>query len=112
LFETYSHPEILIIGLGQQLCQVLINNMADDIKNGIHYHPFHFYSNILDDFDCYITSVNKSDYGNYVFQAEQYYGNSEFPVLQCVYPTINGIFPWEDSWIDKNSQPILSELNL
>jgi hypothetical protein len=112
LFETYKHSEILIIGLSQELCQLIINNMAFDIKNGMVYYPFHFYPDILDNFDCYITSVNKSNLENYVFQAEQYYGNSDFPVIQCIYPTINGIFPWEDAWIDKSKQPILGLINL
>jgi hypothetical protein len=82
LFETYKHPEILIIGLSQSLCQIVINNMAEDIKNGKQYLPLKFYTDILDDFDCYIVQVDQSNNGEYVVQAEQYYGNSDFELVQ------------------------------
>ena len=32
LFENYLHPEIIILGLKRELAQVLLNNMAYDIK--------------------------------------------------------------------------------
>lgn len=34
LFETYVHPEIIILGLRSDLAHLLLNNMAHDIKNG------------------------------------------------------------------------------
>ena len=32
LYKTYSHPEIIIVGLKQQLAHVIINDIAEDIK--------------------------------------------------------------------------------
>ena len=37
LFENYLHPEIIIIGLKYELAQVLLNNMAFEIKNGKNF---------------------------------------------------------------------------
>lgn len=39
LFENYAHPEIIIIGLKQDLAQLLLNNMAFDIKEGKTFAP-------------------------------------------------------------------------
>ena len=112
LFETYRHPEIIMLGLKQQLAHTLINDMANDIKEGKVFAPFTFAQDILDDFDCYIIEVDKVNYDSYVGQAQNYYGNDNFPLIQCIYPTVKGIYPWEDEWPEeiKDLQPILGPI--
>ena len=114
LFESYQHPEIIMIGLKQELAHTLINNMAYDIKKGKIFSSLTFEAGILDDFKCYITEVEKSNYDNYVGQAQRYYKGDAFPLLQCVYPTVKGIYPWEAEWPEsiKGLQPILGPVNL
>jgi len=114
LFESYNHPEIIIIGLKQELSHILINDMAQEIKNGKVYAPLNFYSDILDDFECYIVKVDLSKYDEYVGQAQRYYGDDDFPLIQCIYPTVKGVFPWEKEWPEniKDLQPILGEIKL
>ncbi len=114
LFQSYKHPEIIIIGLKQELSHILINNMAEEIKNGQIYLPLNYYPDILDDFECYFVRVNTSNYDEYVGQAQQYYRGDDFPLIQCIYPTIKGIFPWEEDWPQniKDLQPILGEINI
>ena len=114
LFKSYGHPEIIMIGLKQQLAHTLINNMAYDIKEGKAFAPFIFEPDILDDFKCYFIDVEKSNYDGYVGGAQRYYDGDGFPLLQCIYPTVKGIYPWEDEWPEeiKNLQPILGPLNI
>jgi Domain of unknown function (DUF4262) len=114
LFETYNHPEILIIGLKQELLHRLINNMAEDIKNGKTYIPLNFYPDILDGFLCYIVKVDADYYDAYVGQAQRYYQEVDFPLIQCIYPTVKGIYPWEKDWPEeiKDLEPILGEVKL
>ena len=114
LFRSYGHPEIIMIGLKQELAHTLINNMAYDIKEGKTFAPFKFEADILDDFDCYFIDVDKSNYDEYVGGAQRYYDGDGFPLLQCIYPTVKGIYPWEDEWPEeiKNLQPILGPLNI
>ena len=112
LFKSYGHPEIIMVGLKQQLAHTLINNMAHDIKEGKVFAPLTFAEDILDDFDCFIVEVDKVNYDNYVGQAQNYYGNDDFPLIQCIYPTVKGIYPWEDEWPEgiKDLQPILGAI--
>jgi hypothetical protein len=112
LFKTYKHPEIIIVGLKQELSHILINNMAEDIKNGNVFEPLNYYTGILGDFKCYIVKVRPTNYDGYVGQAQRYYKNDDFPIVQCVYPTTKGIYPWEKSWPEsiKDLQPILGEI--
>ena len=93
------------------MAHVLINNIGEDIKNGKIYSSKEFYDNILDDFKCFMTTVTKENYKNYVGYGLWYYKSDNFPLLQCIYPTVKGIYPWESEWPEsiKNLQPILGE---
>jgi len=95
LFENYLHPEIVIIGLKPELAQVLLNNMAYDIKNGKNFTVGEFHKGVLDDFLCYFGEVAKNEYKEYVGWANWFYEGNDFPLIQCVYPTVGGKFIWE-----------------
>lgn len=112
LFKSYKHPEIIIIGLKPELAQVLINNIGYDIKNGSIYNSDKFYSNILDNYDCKMIEVLKGNYKEYVGLGIWYYENDNFPLLQCIYPTLNGIYPWDKTWPKEiiEYQPILGKI--
>ena len=113
LHKTFNHPEILIIGLKLDLAYSLINNIGEDIRAGKTFLSGQFYSDILDNFKCLFLDIDKSYYDEYLGYATWYYTNKNFPVLQCIYPTVKGIFPWDKNWPDdiKDLQPILGQIN-
>jgi len=98
LFENYLHPEVIIIGLKDELTEILLNNIAYDVKNGKTYTANEFHEGVLDDFLCYFGEVPKSEYKDYVGWAIWFYKGDAFPLVQCVYPTVTGIFPWEKNF--------------
>lgn len=98
LFENYAHPEIIIIGLKQSLAHKLLNNMAFDIKKGKTFTTGEFHAEVLDDFLCYFGDVPKAHYRDIVGWARWFYEGDEFPLVQCVYPTVKGKFPWESDF--------------
>ena len=95
LFETYVHPEIIILGLRSDLAQLLLNNMAHDIKNGKTYDAGEFHEDVLDNFVCYFGEVPQDKYKDHVGWATWFYEGCNFPLIQCVYPTVEGKFPWD-----------------
>ena len=113
-YKTFSHPEILIVGLKLDLIHSLINNIGEEIKKGKTFNSQTFYDDVLDGYNCYFASVDKRFYDQFVGQAQGFYNSNEFPLLQCIYPTVKGIYPWEDNWPEniKNLQPILCTINL
>jgi hypothetical protein len=113
LFKTYNHPEILIVGLNLDLAHTLINNIGEDIKNGKIFRADEFYNDILERYKCLMISVSQENYPDYVGYGHWYYKNYDFPLLQCIYPTIKGIYPWENDWPEniKDLQPILGIIN-
>jgi len=112
LFKTFNHPEILIVGLKLELSQILINNIGYDIKNGRIYESGQFYDGILDNFKCSMVNVSPDYYKTYVGFGIWYYDNSNFPLMQCIYPTIKGFYPWEKDWPEdlRKLQPILGDI--
>ena len=109
LFKNYNAPEILIIGLKFDLCQDLINNICEDYKEGKYLKVDDFNSDILDNFDCFVVEVDKKYYNEYFGQSIWYYKNTDFPVLQIVYPTTSGVFPWDKKFPKRLKQPILKK---
>jgi hypothetical protein len=109
LYKTFKHPEIIIVGLNLDLAHSLINNIGEDIKNGMIYKSGEFYADIIESFKCLMVSVSQDNYGEYMGYGYWFYKNYDFPLLQCIYPTVKGIFPWESSWPEeiKDIQPIL-----
>ena len=95
LFENYGHPEVIIFGLRIELTGVMLNNMAYDIKEGKTFTAGNFHEGVLDDFLCYFGEVPRKHYRDYVGWARWFYEGDNFPLLQCVYPTVAGKFPWE-----------------
>ncbi len=114
LYDSFGHPEIIMVGLKFDLLHLLINNIGEEIRNGKQYTPGKFYAEILDDFNCLMLKMEKKYYSDYMGYANWYYKrqNKDFPVLQCIYPTVKGIYPWEKDWPNeiKNLQPILGNI--
>lgn len=100
LFENYAHPEVIIIGLRTDLAHLLLNNMAFDIKEGKSFTAGEFHEGVLDDFICYFGEVPQELHREYVGWARWFYEGNNFRLLQCVYPTVQGVFPWEKNFPD------------
>jgi hypothetical protein len=114
LFENFKHPEIIIVGLQQELIHSLINDMGEAIKRGKRFDGFTYSPDILEGFECYFIPVDKTHYSAYLGYANWFYKGDDFEVLQCIYPTVKGIYPWQDNWPErlKKVQPILGPLNI
>lgn len=112
LFKTFGHPEIILIGLKHELAHTLIDNFGHDIESGRKYQSGQFYSDILDDFRCLMIDVKKEHYHEHFGYAKWYYKSDNFPALQCIYPTVEGVYPWENEWPAdiKYLQPILGDI--
>ena len=108
-FYSFSHPEIIIIGLAPDATHAIINRIGDAIKDGTQFQSGQFYTNIIEGVDCYFTAVNPIYLKEYTGYAELFYKHDQTPFLQCIYPTLTGIYPWQDAWPEefKTIQPLL-----
>tara|TARA_R110000868_G_scaffold5158_1_gene31830 strand:+ start:1173 stop:1619 length:447 start_codon:yes stop_codon:yes gene_type:complete len=94
--KNFNHPELIVIGLKQELAQWIINEYCLRIKSGEQFETELLYSGFLDNFEIQFKTVNKNNYEKYFGWGLWLYKGNNFDVLQLIYPSIDGIWPWEN----------------
>ena len=110
IYKTLGHPEIIIIGLKLDLIHSIINGIGEDIRSGKIFNTgSDTTEDMIEGFDCYFTTVEKKYFYGYVGYAKWYYKGTDFPLIQFVYPTVDGVYPWQREWPKEiqTHQPVL-----
>lgn len=89
-------PEIIIIGLRQELAHFMINEYCARTRAGEGFHAGQRAQGFLDDFDCEFRPVSPVHYEEYVGWDIWLYRGAKFRLLQLVYPSTKGIWPWDE----------------
>ncbi len=108
LYERFKQPEIIIIGLRQEIRHSIINDVCFKYQQNKPLIINAFNADILEGFDCFVVEMDKEYYDEYLGQAIQYYQDKSFPAAQIIYPTIKGIFPWDKEFPKDVKEPILN----
>lgn len=111
LFHSFGHPEVLMMGLPITKMHELLNLIGLLIKDGAEMENGAESSDILANHNCYFQSVHKRNYLRFFEEGIDFYGNDDFPVLQCVWPDSRGLYPWQDGVdsVVRRLQMMLSE---
>ncbi len=73
---------------------VLINAYLDRAKNGERFLPGQLYDGFFEGLPVTIERVNKGHYFEYFGSAFVLYRKGDFPALQIITPTDQGLWPW------------------
>jgi len=95
LYHTFNHPEILMAGLEIEFMNTLLNDLGQDVSNGISYEAGKQYSGVIETFFCSFQTIDEKFYQDYLGTALSFYKDLSFPALQCVYPDMSGRYLWE-----------------
>lgn len=98
LFHTLGHPEILIMGLPAEVAHQLINDMGDAIRAGERFEAGRRYDDIAAGFPLAFVAMDERYYREYLGYALWFYRGPNFPVLQCLWPDKEGLFPGEPGY--------------
>lgn len=112
IYKHFGKPELIAFGLSKPLEKSIINSYGGDIESGArNILPGAYYDGFLDGFDVTFIEANETARQTYACWADWYYQRLPFPLLQCVYPTTSGIWPWEDRASDdfKAAQPLFGD---
>ena len=103
LYYTFGHPEILVMGLPQQVAHELINLAATHIAGGKVFRPGDRSSGLLEGFTCSFVPISVARYPEYLGYGVWFYRNLKqpFPALQLVWPDKQGHFPWDSGYNEK-----------
>ncbi len=94
--KTSNHPEVIIIGLQHEVAHVMIDDYNNRILAGEAFIPNRFYSDFLEGFEVTFKEVEKKHYYKYLRLGRRLYQGNDFKVLQLIYPSTSGQWPWDD----------------
>lgn len=108
--RTSAAPEVLVIGLSQPLAHFVVNEYNLRVRAGESFQPGVFYNGFLEGFAVTFVRVDRSHYREYLGWARWLYDGDDFDALQLVYPTTDGVWPWDAKAADdvKAQQPIVT----
>jgi len=108
LYELFRLPEIVVIGLKENLAHFVLNEVARRQKGEIRFTDGHRESGLIENVDCEFRIVEKQWRRQIMGYAIWFYGDDNFPVMQCVYPDLDNHFPsepnFDSSWRSRQPQ--------
>ena len=112
LFENFGHPEVAIFGMQEQNRHSILNWIGENVRQGKPFTAGLEHDWVLKQHNCWSREVQKVWYRDLFGWAIWFYGGTEFPVVQCLWPDRDGTYPWEPGAAFIASQPLLFEDNL
>ncbi|NRA62734.1 MAG: DUF4262 domain-containing protein [Psychrobium sp.] len=109
--KKQNKSDLIIVGLKRELAHSVINNYKDRLLDGESFESGKFYSDFLGNFDVCFVEVDKSHYQDYLGWGLWLNDGDNFKMLQLVWPTTDGQWPWTTDRTDfyKWAQPILNK---
>jgi hypothetical protein len=107
--QTSKVPEVMVVGLNRELAHFIVNEYNRRVRLGDEFFSGHADSGFLEGFDVRFERVAKAHYPTYLGWDLWLYGGAGFEAVQVIYPTTDGIWPWDSaapSWF-KEQQPLL-----
>src|SRR3982751_1900027 len=86
MFQTLSHPEILMFGLPLDMMHRIINDVGEKARAGERFEAGMTSGDFLEDFEVTFRAVPLRHYAGHLGWARWLYNGDEFPVLQLVFP--------------------------
>ena len=108
--KKQNKPEILVVGLKHTLAHAIVNNYCKRLQKGKTFTPGNFYSDFVEGFNVTFIEVDKKFYKEYLGWALWLYKGESFKVYQLVWPSTNGLWPWDEEKSEYYvwTQPILN----
>jgi len=110
IYESSGAPEAIVVGLTADLGEFVVNEYNRRVRAGTRFKRGTLYPGFLEGFSVYIEPAQAGLLREYTLGCERYYRDKGgYSVAQIVYPTIDGVWPWQRSaskWF-KSNQPML-----
>lgn len=87
-------PEAVVVGLPEQMGQVLLDAYVDRAATGGPFEPGRVYEDFFENVPVVFETVNPGHYPEYFGSAFLVYPDGDFPAVQIIVPTPEGHWPW------------------
>jgi hypothetical protein len=95
--ETTGAPELIVLGLRPALGHALVNAYCRKVRAGERFERGTRYAGFLDGFEVYLEPVPPKRAAEYLLGCERHYAGRPYAVVQLVYPSTRGAWPWRKS---------------
>lgn len=92
--QQSAAPEALVIGLKRPTAHFVVNTYNSRVRAGERFAAGQFYAGFVEGLEVAMVSVPHAAYAEYLGQSLDFYGGPAFDVLQIVYPSAAGAWPW------------------
>lgn len=106
VYDTCGKPEVITVGLKGETAHVLLNEAVARLRRGNNLAEGR-HSELIGEVECEFRSVDPKWIRHLMGWATWYNGNSDFPVLQAVYPDFENRFPEDPDFTEYFRQPLL-----
>ena len=93
--KSSGRPELIVIGLDQEIAHWIVNEYNSRIQSGEIFETNEFYSDFLEGFEVTFKAVEKKHFTEYFGLGKWLYNGEDFNALQLIYPSTSGIWPWD-----------------
>ncbi len=91
----FGAPELIVVGLKREISQFIINEYCSRVRSGEAFQPGQRSSGFVEGFDCQFGAVHIDHYREHFGWDIWFYDGLDFRVMQLIYPTVEGIWPWD-----------------
>jgi Domain of unknown function (DUF4262) len=107
--DSAGAPDALVIGLGHKLGHAIINRYCRRAMAGERFARGVRHEGFLDDFPVLLEPLRPDRHAEYTLGCARYYRERPYSVVQIVWPSTRGAWPWQkgaSDWLVAN-QPLL-----
>ena len=90
-----GQPELIVTGLKRELAIWVVNEYSRRVAEGEVFRPDELYDGFIGNFQVTFKEVEKQHYREYFGWARWLYRGDDFRVLQLIYPSTSGVWPWD-----------------
>lgn len=108
-----NQPELIILGLRSELAHWIANEYNRRVQEGERFYEERFYSGFLNGFEVCFKPVARKFKEEFMLSCNWLYQGTDYVALQLIFPTVDGVWPWEPTSSDsfKLLQPSFQEVS-
>ncbi|WAL63499.1 DUF4262 domain-containing protein [Amycolatopsis cynarae] len=111
VWAMHEVPEAVVVGLPEQMAQVLLDAYVDRAATGDGFEPGKVYEDFFEGVPVTFERVHPGHYPEYFGSAFLVYPEGDFPALQIIVASGEGKWPWDEDAPEGFAawQPVLTD---
>jgi len=106
VYDTGGNPEIITVGLPEKTALFALNEATKRLRSGVDLTQGR-HRDIVGDVECEFRPVDPKWVKHLMGRAIWFYGGTDFPVLQAIYPDLENRFPEEVGFDNTFERPLM-----